>query len=170
MIDTVFHYDDTPIRVSHERCSDPVGRTEDGLLVRSASTESDTLTSIVIGPHDSSRRIYVFWSLVTTGEHFDLLYIPATKTLFVGGGSQSATIDTNSMSIVQQNDIMLFWAFERRRDFVLELGEVDCFLYDLNGHLIAEAPVDPPYEINETDGGINLVSIVAGSQWLTFPE
>ena len=74
------------------------------------------------------------------------------------------------MSIVQQNDIMLFWAFERRRDFILELGEVDCFLYDLNGNLLDEAPVDPPYEINETDGGINLISTVMGSQWLTFPQ
>ena len=170
MIDTLFHYDGTPIRVSHDRCSDPVGRTEGGLLVQSASAESDTLTTITIGPHGDSRRIYVFWSLVTTGEHFDLLYVPATKALFVGGGSHSATIDTDSMSIVQQNDIMLFWAFERRRDFILELGEVDCFLYDLNGNLLDEAPVDPPYEINETDGGINLISTVMGSQWLTFPQ
>lgn len=170
MIDTVFHYDDAPIRVSHDRCSNPVGRTEDGLLVRSASAESDTLTTITIGPHGNSRRIYVFWSLATTGEHFDLLYVPPTKTLFVGGGSHSAAINTDTMSIVRQNDITLFWTFERRRDFVLELGELECFLYDLQGNLIDEAPVDPPYEINETDGGINLVSIVVGSQWLTFPQ
>ncbi|KLU03478.1 hypothetical protein RISK_004482 [Rhodopirellula islandica] len=169
MIDTVFHYDDTPIRVSHDCCTDPVGRTEDGLLVRSASAESDTLSTITIGPHENLRKIYVFWSLVTTGEHFDLLYVPDTQTLFVGGGSHSASIDTATMSIIQQNDITLFWAFERRRQFVLELGELECFLYDLHGKLIDEAPVDPPYEINETDGGINLVSIVVGSQWLTFP-
>ena len=92
MIDTLFHYDDTPIRVAHDRCSDPVGRTEGGLLVQSASAESDTLTTITIGPHGDSRRIYVFWSLVTTGEHFDLLYVPATKALFVGGGSHLSLI------------------------------------------------------------------------------
>lgn len=169
MIDTVFHYDDTPIRVSHDRCSDPVGRTEDGILVCSPSAESDTLTTITIGAYGQPRRIYIFWPLVARGEHFDLLFIPDTDTLFVGGGSHSATINTESMSIVCQNDITLFWAFERRREFVLELGELQCFLYDLRGELIDEAPVDPPYEINETDEGINLVSIVTGSRWLNYP-
>ena len=169
MIDTVFHFDSTPLRVSHDQCSDPIGRSDDGLLIRCASADADVLTCVTIGPHGTSRRVYVHWLPVTTNDTFDLLYVPATEMLFVGGGTVSATVDLQSMSLVHQNDVMLFWAFERRRDWVLELGELDCFLYDLTGNQIGAVPADPPYEISETDGGINVVSINAGSQWLDFP-
>ena len=77
------------------------------------------LTTIIIGPHENSRRIYVFWSLITTGEHFDLLYVPDTKTLFdsvVAPIPRRSTLSLN-VDFVQQNDIMLFqlgvWNGER---------------------------------------------------------
>lgn len=169
MIESVFHCDSTPIRVFHDNCTDPAGRCDDGLLVRSTNSDADTLTRITFGTYGDYRRIYVFWSLVTTGGHFDLLYVATTNTLFVGGGSTSASINVESMSLINQNDVMLFWAYERRRNCVLELGEVECFLYDLRGNQIGTVPADPPYDIEESDRGINVVSSIYGSQWLEFP-
>ena len=49
---------------------------------------------------------------------------------------------------------MLFWSFERRREWVLELGEVECFLYDLAGNQLGAVPADPPYDITESDRGL----------------
>ena len=97
MIDTVFYNDSTPIRVSHDQCSDPVGRSDDGLLVNSKHREADTLTKIAIGEYGNTRNICLFWPTVTTAEHFDLLYLPSTETLFIGGGTVSAGIDLETM-------------------------------------------------------------------------
>ncbi|NOZ41345.1 MAG: hypothetical protein GXP24_14130 [Planctomycetes bacterium] len=169
MIETVFHFESTSICILHDSCSDPVGRSEDGLLIKSNDSDADTLTRITIGPYGDSKRIYVFWSLVTTGEHFDLLYVATTKTLFIGSGSTSTIINIESMTLVNQNDVTLFWSYERRRNCVLELGELECFLYDLDGNLLGNVPADPPYDLKETERGINVVSPIYGSQWLEFP-
>lgn len=168
MIETVFHFEDVPVRVSHERCLSPEGRTEDGLLVRAPQQDAETLTTITVGPHDRSRRVYVFWQPLVSRSSFDLLLV--REILFLGGGPHSAVIDLATMSLRHQNEPTLFWSFERRSDFVLELGELECFLYSLDGRLVDRTDVDPPYEINETDSGLNLISIVAGSRWLRFPE
>lgn len=170
MIDNVFHHGSTSIRVAHDCCTEPTGRTKDGLLVRSKSQRSDTLTTITVEKPDKPRRIYVFWPSDGTSQHFELLYIPATQTLFVGGGAYSAAIDIDAMSVIRQNEIMLFEGFQRHGQFVLELGELDCSLYDLHATLIDRTPVDPPYEIIKTDRGINLVSTMGHSSSLIFPK
>ena len=89
--------------------------------------------------------------------------------MFVGCGTLSASIRTPDLVIVNKNTLALFWSFEWRRGFVLELGELDCYLYRPSGECIGRASVDPPYEIDEKEAAINFQSIVAGSQWIEFP-
>lgn len=170
MIETVVHADSVPIQVLHTPCSDPIGRSDDGLLIRSNDSHPDILTSIVAGEHQNPSRVYIYWEKVTTTDNFNLMFIPETQTLFVGAGTISATINLQSLSLVTQNDLTLFWSFQRRSSWVLELGELECFLYELDGTQIGKVPVDPPYEIEEKESGIRIVSIVAGSQWLNFPR
>ena len=75
---------------------------------------------------------------------------PNTKSVFVDATSSSAICS-------------------RSRGYVLEQGELACYLRAETGEVLAEAPVDPPYDLFETDEGIRFESICVGEQWLRFP-
>lgn len=169
MVDTVLTTDSTPVVVSHRECTSTNGLALDGLILTANNCQPNTLTAISIGPHDSLSQIFVHWESHSSAKELHVLYHEATETLFVGGGTLSATIQTPEFVVVNRNDLTLFWSFEWRRGFVLELGELDCYMYRQTGECIGHASVDPPYEINEKEAAINFQSLVAGSQWIAFP-
>ena len=169
MVDTVFHSQPAPIRVSHQQCTTTDGLALAGLVLTATQCQPNTLSTVTIGSNDTKARVHIHWESFTSASELHVLYCTETKTLFVGGGTVSATIRVPELTIVHENTLTLFWSFEWCRGFVLELGELDCYLYRPTGQCVGHAPVDPPYEYNVKDAAINFQSIVAGSQWIEFP-
>ena len=169
MVETILTTTSVPVLVSHQECANTDGLTLGGLNLTANNCQPNTLSTISIGLHNSPSKIFLHWESHSSAKELHVLLHDATETLFVGGGTISVTIRTPELAVVNKNDLTLFWSFERRRDFVLELGELDCYLYRTTGECIGHASVDPPYEIDEKEAAINFQSIVAGSQWIAFP-
>ena len=153
------------ITVTHEARNAIVPTERAGPILES-SEDNDTLTTIALGRQNVVARVH--WSSSASAD-FHILLVPETNHLFLGGGQVSGTINLSEGLIVSQESPCLFWAFERFDRYIVEYGELECLLYDLEGRVLDRALVDPPYEVRHAVGGINFVSIVAGSTWLTFP-
>ena len=184
-IRTTFVQGEATIHVSHQQ-GPPFGETPDmegALLLQptesapnrfSEDEEPDVLTRVEIDSPGLSRRIFLPWSRGTWRRDlgvpvsFELLLVEQTGTLFLGAVSAVAVVDINTMRPVSQHRTEGFWGFERKDVHVLELGEFNCFLYDLHGAVLGHAPVDPPYDTYETSEGIRFESIVSGTQWLRY--
>lgn len=169
MVDTVVHTPGTQIRVSHQGCTTTDGRALDGLLLTADQCQPNTLSTISVGRHDAAVHVYVHWEAFSSANDVHITYCAETQTLFTGCGTLSATIHLPVLTIVHENTQALFWSFEWRRGFVLELGELDCYLYRSNGECVGHASVDPPYEINESESALHFTSIIAGTQSIEFP-
>jgi hypothetical protein len=162
--------------ISHERCSSFGTPSKEVLLLRENVVELDTLTRIeVICESKLSREfqrnvVYVHWSEYGNAFGFTVLLEEETEILLIGAGTLSASINLRKMKLIHENMITLFWGFRKVRNWILELGELECFLYDREGNQLSSAPVDPPYEYEILDNGIKFESIVMGIQWLHFPQ
>ena len=185
-IRTTFVQGEATIHVSH-RQGPPFGESPDmegALLLRptesapirfSEDEEPDVLTRVEIDSPGLSRRIFLPWARGTWQREldgavsFELLLVEQTGTLFLGAVSAVAVVDITTMRPVSQHRTEGFWGFERKDAHVLELGEFNCFLYDLRGAVLGHAPVDPPYDTYETNDGIRFESIVFGTRWLRYP-
>ena len=97
-----------------------------------------------------------------------ILYVPETGILFLGCGSISARVSTREIKLIDIDNVCLFWSLSRHKEYVLETGELECFLYSLSGEKVSSTAVDPPYEMEVTDNGIKFESIVLGSTWLRY--
>ncbi len=128
------------------------------------------LTKIVITGESLTRTLYFHRGVHWGGENLGFALIEETATLFIGSGGISAAIDLRNNKIIRQHEVLLFWEFKQIRGWILELGEVDCFLHSPTGTLIAAVPVDPPYEYTITDEGIRIATTLFGIQWLRFPQ
>ena len=93
-----------------------------------------------------------------------------TEVLFLGCDKISAQVDVSNNCLINANSIDLFWGLERHKQFILETGELQCFLYDLSGKLISSTSVDPPYEMEMNQDGIKFTSIVLGTTWLKYGD
>ena len=155
------------VKTEHLGCLDSRPYSTTDLYIESTSPNNNTLTTITFEAHT---KIYVFWESFTSAECFEVLYIPETKLLFIGCGCLSARINLNSSEIVGVANVCLFWEFSIHNNFVLECGELDCFLYDLYGNLVSKTVVDPPYDMEICEDGIKFKSIVVGTTWLRFSE
>lgn len=99
-----------------------------------------------------------------------LLFNQATTTLFIGAETFATAVDLVSGNVVGPHSVDLVWHFRQSGEFVIELGEVACFLRTGSGDLLGQASVDPPYEIIETPEGVRFESPTMGTQWLRFPK
>lgn len=186
-IRTTFVQGQATIHVSH-RQGPPFGDAPDmdgALLLRPTGSapirfaeheESDVLTRVEIDAPGLSRRIFLAWSSPSWRRDmgmpvsFEVLLIEETFTLFLGAASVVAVVGLSDLRPISQHRTGEFWGFERKDGYVLEFGELDCFLYDLHGETLAHASVDPPYETYETYEGIRFESLVFGTQWLRYPD
>ncbi len=153
------------LSILHEPRTD-FGPHGDALRLADDTGRPNVLTRLEISGRD--RVVWLLWE--DRGfDAFGLAYVRATDTLFVGAGRISATIHIESRRIVERNEPDVFWGHERVGTYVLELGELECILYDPAGCVIGHAPVDPPYEYEVEDDGIRFRSIVLGERYIRFP-
>ncbi|MEI8641340.1 hypothetical protein P4S68_10730 [Pseudoalteromonas sp. Hal099] len=153
------------INIKHEKCSDPSWCRDKQIFVESKSSNNNTLTTLNFNDH---QKIYVFWESFSSAEFFEVLYVPETGVLFFGCGSMSARVCTKNAKLIDTEHVCLFWGLNRHQNYILETGELDCFLYTLDGKKISSTIVDPPYEMEVTDQGIKFTSIVVGTTWLRY--
>lgn len=148
---------------------------ESTAMCHSDDRQPDVLTRVEIDAPGLSRRIFVAWSCTPWPRNFgvpvsfEVLLIEETGTLFLGAASAVAAVGLSEMRPISQHHTREFWGFERKEGYVLELGELACFLYDLHGNVLGHAAVDPPYRTYETKEGIRFESGVAGARWLRYP-
>lgn len=153
------------ITVRHE-ARNTIASAERSVPILESSEQNDTLTTISLDVGTVVAQVH--WSSSASAD-FQILLVPETSHLYLGGGQVSGVINLKERRIVSQESPCLFWAFERRDRHIVEYGELECLLYDLQGQVLDRANVDPPYEVRHAAAGINFVSIVAGSTWLTLP-
>ncbi|MBN1341983.1 MAG: hypothetical protein JXQ73_04845 [Phycisphaerae bacterium] len=164
-METVFQIGATSIGIQHDPCSS-FGPKGDCRLIVAGNCEPNTLTKITI----DSETLYCRWESNPSFPAPRVLYVPETSTLFFGAGTLALTIRVPGFAIIDENVLRLFWSFERKGDFIVQFGELECNLYTLNGQRIDTAQVDPPYDAKETEVGIRFRSDVAGEAWLLYPR
>lgn len=158
------------LRITHEPCSFFGTPAKDLLLLTSSDENRNILSRIEISGKEFNRSIYLHWFYREYVDDFGILLVEETGLLFLGAGTYSGVIDLNRLLIIQEKVVDSFWHYERVSDWILELGELDCFLYNKAGSQVDCAPVDPPYEYTVTPDGIRFECIVYGTQWLRFPK
>jgi len=141
------------------------------VVLREDTFTPNVLTEIEICPTGEERRsVLLLWNRQSVARGMALLYHPTTKILFVGAETIAAAVHLESGKVIGAHTVALFWSFQQAGGFVVELGEVECFLRAATGELLGQASVDPPYEMFETSEGILFESPAMGRQWLRFPK
>jgi hypothetical protein len=158
-----------PLTVTHEPTTGDPGRTLDGLTVYESERQPTILTTVIVSHGEKNRKIYLYWTPQSWNPHVCLLFIAESSTLFIGGGTFSATINMDESRLISQHTVDLFWSFQTARNSILELGEIECFLYRHDGTLIGLAPVDPPYDVVVHEHRVEFISAIFGSQCIQFP-
>jgi hypothetical protein len=170
LIQTEFILPTVSILLTHEPTTGDPSLIGQGVLITEEDTDPDTLTTLEIRRKEISANVYLLWRPESWHLSLSVLYVPETSVLFIGGGTFSATIDVHSMKVVHQHKVLLFWSFQHVPHSILELGEDECFLYNINGELIGSVPVDPPYDVVEQENAVEFVTTLFGVQRLAFPE
>ncbi len=168
-VQTEFILPSASLAVTHEPTTGDPGRTGQGVAITEADITPDTLTTIKVRVQDKNRNVYVLWRPQSWSLGLSILYVQESSTLFVGGSTFSAVVDINEMRLKRQHNVDLFWSFKHTPNSVLELGEIECFLYSREGDLIGSVPVDPPYDIIERDNEVEFVTSLFGIQRISFP-
>jgi hypothetical protein len=165
MISSKIIINEAEIHIQHEQCVDPSWCQDKGILIKATGSDNNILSTIIF---NDFLTVYVLWESCLSGISQEILYVPETGILFLGCGCVSARISTKESRLIGVEDVSLFWGLSRHKDYVLETGELECFLYSLSGKKISRADVDPPYEMEVTDKGIRFKSIVLGDTWLRY--
>lgn len=165
MISSKVTINDAEIKIGHEQCSDPSWCRNKEIFIESCCADKNTLSTIVFNDY---LTIYVFWDSHPAGVSQEILYVPETGVLFIGCGSVSARVCTKTSKVLGSNEVCLFWGFQNHKNYVLETGELECFLYTQAGEKISNTAVDPPYEMEIMEAGIKFESIVLGTTWLKY--
>ena len=168
---TLFKMEDVEVGVSHEYITSPVSVRDDILSIHAYLFEPDTLTRISVRMREHEHIIYFFWVQDSSALGFNVLYVPETQVLFLGADKTSVILKlTSKIEILRENTVDLFWSFKYCRNYILELGELECFLYEKTGEIIGIVPVDPPYDIIENEESLTFVSDVMGTCSIKWPD
>ena len=167
MVNNRLIIEDAEIQIEHKSCTDAQCYQDKGIYIESISCHNNTLSKITFNQH---LVVYLYWEFHSCAKLVEILYVPETEVLFLGCDKLSAQVDVSNNRLINANDVDLFWGLERHKQFILETGELQCFLYDLNGKLISSTSVDPPYEMEMNQDGIKFTSIVLGTTWLKYGD
>ena len=158
-------------RIVIETVLSSVQNTDADIVLLEAG-ETNRKSRIIVNINGAKLEILFIWSRFGFSDDVGICihFQENSNLLFLGGGSLSAVINLKTKEILHYNFPMLFWNWEILGDHILELGEIECRLYNSVGALVGEAPVDPPYEYKVTNGVIEFSSIVHGKTCIKFRE
>lgn len=167
MVNNRLIIEDTEILIEHQSLTNIESYRNKDIYLESTSYQNNTLSTITFNNH---LIIHVFCEFHACAKLVEILYVLETEVLFLGCDKISAQVDVSNNCLINANSIDLFWGLERHKQFILETGELQCFLYDLSGKLISSTSVDPPYEMEMNQDGIKFTSIVLGTTWLKYGD
>lgn len=76
----------------------------------------------------------------------ELLFLPETKTLFIGGGRKAMTYSLkDKMKLSDRNLAMGFWYWAKHETFIILVEELEIAVYNSEGNFIWETRADPPW-------------------------
>ncbi|MBC3872218.1 hypothetical protein [Undibacterium flavidum] len=162
---TEISYSSSKITV-HTILSETQDSNADLIVSECGSTNRKSRISIQI--NGKIIEILFLWSHFSDEASLCILWEENSQLLFLGGGSVSAVVDPINKIIKHCNYPMLFWSWELIGQHILELGELECRLYKLNGDLVGQTSVDPPYEYKITEKTIEFSSMVFGSTSIKY--
>jgi hypothetical protein len=104
------------VEVSHldRRNLDQSARRDGIVLIVDSSSDPDTLSEIVVSGPKLRTEVVVHWADNAVAPPFQVMLVPETSIIFVGGGSVSAVVDLVAGEVLDEKHVFLFWAFERR--------------------------------------------------------
>lgn len=140
---TVIPLQASVLRISEESRTDPGFITDAALLLKENVDSPNRLSQITVSGKNISSTIYFHW-YSALGHNPGLLLVKETGILFLGGGSLSASIDLLKRCVVHESYVTLFWQFQRVDKYILEPGELECHLHNIDGALLDSTAVNPP--------------------------
>jgi hypothetical protein len=155
------------VQLKHIEITDDI--KSDSIIFYDESDSTDTLVQIIV---DDFENIYCYLNSSDFGVNdLTVFCLEDTQTILIGGKKKSCNINLTTRSVENEFSHCLFWDFTKLKNgLILETGELDCLLRDINGIIIGQAPVDPPYEIFYEEDGIRFESIVYGTTYLKYPK
>jgi len=111
--------------------------------------------------------IKIDWCKFTLSDlDVETLLVEETGLLFFGARFFWGIIDIEKGVLDTLESCMQFWYLERHSEAIVITTELEAISLDLNGDLIHEVPIDPPFESEVFPDKIEYNSIVFGQQIL----
>ena len=140
----------------------------DIIISEGDSQEFDRTTRLIITNDQEGKICFrVDWSnLSASDQDFATLIISETDKLFFGAKFYWGIIDLELKKIDRIENCELFWTFEKHGDIIVVVTELLAKSLDLNGEVIDQVPIDPPFESKDFKDRIEFQSPVYGRQTL----
>ena len=155
------------VSVTHHPIEDAPPPAPVHLTARSCDPGTRTHVVVGMGGETVVSVDWEQWEFVA--ERFHHL-LTSEGTLFLAAGTLCAAVALEAHEVRHESEELLVWRLERRGPYVLLLGEVGCSLFTPEGLHIDSVPVDPPYEVQDSDEGIVFESLVEGTHVLRYPR
>lgn len=112
-------------------------------------TDSGTPVYIGINEADKWEMMIVAFNadpIDDTFFHPELLFIPETKTLFVGGGKKAMTYSLkDKVKLTNRDLVMGFWYWAKHESFIILVEELEIAVYDYEGRFVWQTRAEPPW-------------------------
>jgi hypothetical protein len=119
-------------------------------------------------------KILYFLDGFSTGlQDVQIFYVSKTDSLFIGGKSSSFVINLKDLSVKYRNHHLLFWTFRYtpNKDYVIDEGEIESVLRKLNGGIVKSVNIEPPYEYELIENGIEYTCVgISGKVQMLFED
>jgi hypothetical protein len=141
-----------------------------GELVITAVRPDDVDTAVLVKVQGLELRFETS-SRLPGADLLSVLHVAETGRLFLGGGERSCVVDLATRSVEHAFDHCLFWSFEPgpRPGLVLELGELDALFRALDGSVVSQLTIEPPWTSAVEEDGIHFDIAGVGTRVLGFP-
>jgi hypothetical protein len=127
----------------------------DRWVERSAFTDmdglNDTGTPVYVGIEEAGKweTMIVAFNADPVDETFfhpELLFLPETKTIFVGGGRKAMTYSLKDKVKLSSRDLAMgFWYWAKHEGFIILVEELEIAVYDHEGRFVWETRAEPPW-------------------------
>lgn len=78
--------------------------------------------------------------------HPELLFLPESKTLFIGGGRKAMTYSLkDKVKLSNKNLAIGFWYWAKHKSFIILVEELEVAVYDYEGRFVWETRAEPPW-------------------------
>lgn len=89
--------------------------------------------------------------------HPELLFLPDTKTLFIGGGRKAMTYSLKDKRKISNRTLAMgFWYWAKHENFIIMVEEFEIAVYDYEGNFIWGRRAEPPWSYGISNNILSL--------------